>query len=65
MEMDKEMKKEENKAMVDKEKKKIEKIINTEMEEKKKKKQKENKKKAMETEMVTKTNPEKYLVSVD
>ena len=35
------------------------------MEEKKKKKLKENKKKAMETEMVTNTNPEKYLVSVD
>ena len=38
MEMDKGMKKEENKAMEGKEKKKILKIINTEMEEKKKKK---------------------------
>ena len=38
MEMDKEMKKEENKAMEDKEKNKIEKIINTEMQEKNKKK---------------------------
>ena len=36
MELDKEMKKEENKAMEDKEKKNIEKIIITEMEEKKK-----------------------------
>ena len=55
MEMDKEMKKEENKAMEEKENKKIEKMINIEMGEKKKK----NKKKAMDTEMVTKTNPEK------
>ena len=55
MEMDKEMKKEENKAMEEKENKKIEKMINIEMGEKKKK----NKKKAMYTEMVTKTNPEK------
>ena len=58
--MDKEMKKEENKAMQEKENKKIDKIINTEMGEKKK-----NEKKAMETEMVTKTNPEKDLVSVN
>ena len=54
MEMDKEMKKEENKAMEEKENKKIEKMINIEIGEKKKK----NKKKAMDTEMVTKTNPE-------
>ena len=56
MEMDKEMKKEENKAMEEKENQKIEKMINTEMGEKKK---------AMETEMVTKTNPEKNLVLIN